>query len=71
MLNWISIIAIAMTFFIGTPAKNMKMESRPNVDTFPKQSLQQLDDPLMMLFILGVSNGNYSPAFDPSGPTLR
>jgi len=66
-----SIIAIAMAFFIGMPAEYRKMESRPNVDTFPTQSLQQLDDPLMMLFMLGVSNGNYNPAFAPSEPTCR
>jgi hypothetical protein len=55
MLNWISIIALAMAFFVSRPSANEKIESRPGNDSFSNESVQpaswEMDDPLLMILL--------------------
>ena len=55
MLNWISIIALAMALFISRAANNEKMESRPVNNFLTNETIQsenlQIDDPIMMLLM--------------------
>jgi len=55
MLNWISIIALAMALFVSRLAVNEKVESRPVNKTLSTQSIQSanypMDDPLIVLLM--------------------